>query len=217
MFLIGGLASSGAFTGAHRAWLMTDSTQRARRFSDVIRRLTHATRPRAAAHAGDTSGRGDRPIAMPWVGNQRVHPKRNPVHAREQRRKLSRHRRLNSRPFRTTIYSILGTLAAVSVAATVIASGSALISAPDAANPAPGTAALHAAFLSGASVRLPARSDMQALSGVAQPADSALRVALRAPARFRRGAPLLTSVRGMTAAGTPQQIAMTMLPSFGWQ
>jgi len=60
---------------------------------------------------------------------------------------------------------------------------------------------------------------MQALSGVAQPADSALRDAQRAraslaaPRAWRRH---VTQHRQSAPAGTPQQIAMDMLSSFGW-
>jgi len=57
---------------------------------------------------------------------------------------------------------------------------------------------------------------MQALSGVAQPADSALRVADRAPAGFRRASPRRAPSRGPAVSGTPQQIARAMLSSFGW-
>jgi hypothetical protein len=178
-------------------------------------------------------------VALPWVKIGTFIRARNPAYACEQRHQLSRHRRLNSRPSRTTIYATAGTLAAASVAAIVIVCAPALVSALNAANQALGAsggkpvgvgwlrnarhrehAVRSAPHLARGSsdtlVRLSARGDMQALSGVAQPAGSALRVAHRAPAAFPRASPRRAPVRGTALSGTPQQIAMAMLPSFGW-
>src|SRR5262249_18587539 len=140
------------------------------------------------------------------------------AYAHDQRHQLFSHRRLNSRPSRTTIYAVAATLAAASVAAAVIEAGPASVSAPDAANRALGAVlsrGQHTGRSSDAPLRLSARGDIQALSGVAQPADSALRVATRAP-RVGRGARRSEPVRGTAVSGTPQQIAMAMLSSFGW-
>jgi hypothetical protein len=105
---------------------------------------------------------------------------------------------LNSRASRTTIYAAAGTFTAAAVTVTVIATGPALLSAPGTG--APGTGSFGTTDLA-----LSAGRHIAAAAGQSGAAGQAAEVAARRAV-----------ARQKAASGSPQQIAVAMLPSFGW-
>ncbi|HEX5190875.1 MAG TPA: transglycosylase SLT domain-containing protein [Streptosporangiaceae bacterium] len=151
---------------------------------------------------------------------------------------MSRHRRLASRPSKNTLCAAVGTVATASLAATVFAVAPALLTPSPAAHGSAGTADLalarepHVAPAAGqppqasqsgsqAQPENPALVARQAMSeryakAVLAARHAAVRraaeeTATRAAERRRQAA-----ARRQAPSGTPQQIAIAMLPGFGW-
>ena len=149
---------------------------------------------------------------------------------------MSRRRPLHRKLSRNAVYTVAGSVAAASVAATVIAAGPALFSPAHADGRSLGTttdlALATGRGLQGTAGQPDAAGQAQGPENPALVARKALSeryyMAVRAERRHaaaRKAAELAAAQRrqaagqqpaAATPSGTPQQIAMAMLPSFGW-
>ena len=201
-----------------------------------------ATRSHAAAHGGS-----------PAEGSVLVDDTARLLTAPDRRHVLARPTPRHRKPSRNVIYATVGTVAAASVAATVIAAGPALFSpAHHGAHPVGASADLALALSRVAQPGQPATTarphgpqnpGLIAKHALSEQYYIAVRAERRAAARraaARRAAELAAARRRQAAAaaaqrrraaaqrrraaqaapstpsGSPQQIAMAMLPSFGW-
>jgi hypothetical protein len=153
---------------------------------------------------------------------------------------VSRHRHFPSRPSRGTLYAAAGTLATASVAAAVIAAGPTLLG-PSASDHAPfgATADLSLARHPKVAPAVDVPQQVSQGDGQSQPQNPALVVrqamneriaahvlAVKHAAAARRAAEAAArraaerrrqaAAQGTAMSGTPQQIAMAMLASYGW-